>query len=144
MCGQAYSKIKTKNFLCPIKVVVRQRQNQNKPNGHTPSSQILKKYFVFYFQPTAASHTGYSSTVRLLDLEDRRSKLYLAMNTKLELNENGHPICPEVPKKPHAHPYLKVLRYLERPENRELSELYNLNYFAFGLYNRLPHPSDCG
>ena len=88
--------------------------------------------------------TGSSSSVRLLDLEDRRSKLYLAMNTKLELNENGHPICPEVPKKPHAHPYLKDLRYLERPENRELSELYNLNGFAFGLYNRLPHPVDCG
>ena len=85
-----------------------------------------------------------SSSVRLLDLEDRRSKLYLAMNTKLELNENGHPICPEVPKKPHAHPYLKVLRYLQRPESRELSELYNLNGFAFGLYNRLPHPSNCG
>ena len=27
-------------FICPIKVVVRQPQNQNKSNGHTPSSQI--------------------------------------------------------------------------------------------------------
>ena len=27
-------------FICPIKVVIRQPQNQNKSNGHTPSSQI--------------------------------------------------------------------------------------------------------
>ena len=29
------------SFICPIKVVVWQPQNQNKSNGHTPSSQIV-------------------------------------------------------------------------------------------------------